>query len=330
MNKKFLKSIITITLTICILLVQNTVYAENTFNYEINKKPLDISIESNNIKITLKEADYDGKFINISYEVDTDKDLGEYIFVGSIDSDIRIRAYENGKQYSVISGYGGSKTRRVQNNKYFGNFDSTNSGSGGIYLDNEQIDYDIDLSTVYAQLHIDQINYKDEKTDESIYINGEWNFPYIELKSLGRNTYKTNKSFEKDNAKLNIKAIEISLIQCSIIYSEDFKNTEYKSEDWTTTGISFEIKDNLGNVYESTGGYGNMDKNLFKNIDISDDEIFINECTFENIDKNADKIMIYPEICFWRNLEKEEDKIPNIERKYITFDAIEIDLSNIE
>lgn len=330
MNKKFLKSIITITLTICILLVQNIVYAENTFNYEINKKPLDISIESNNIKITLKEADYDGKFINISYEVDTDKDLGEYIFVGSIDSDIRIRAYENGKQYSVISGYGASKTRRVQNNKYFGNFDSTNSGSGGIYLDNEQIDYDIDLSTVYAQLHIDQINYKDEKTDESIYINGEWNFPYIELKSLGRNTYKTNKSFEKDNAKLNIKAIEISPIQCSIIYSEDFKNTEYKSEDWTTTGISFEIKDNLGNVYESTGGYGNMDKNLFKNIDISDDEIFINECTFENIDKNADKIMIYPEICFWRNLEKEEDKIPNIERKYITFDAIEIDLSNIE
>lgn len=330
MNKKFLKSIITITLTICILLVQNIVYAENTFNYEINKKPLDISIESNNIKITLKEADYDGKFINISYEVDTDKDLGEYIFVGSIDSDIRIRAYENGKQYSVISGYGGSKTRRVQNNKYFGNFDSTISGSGGIYLDNEQIDYDIDLSTVYAQLHIDQINYKDKKTDESIYINGEWNFPYIELKSLGRNTYKTNKSFEKDNAKLNIKAIEISPIQCSIIYSEDFKNTEYKSEDWTTTGISFEIKDNLGNVYESTGGYGNMDKNLFKNIDISDDEIFINECTFENIDKNADKIMIYPEICFWRNLEKEEDKIPNIERKYITFDAIEIDLSNIE
>lgn len=330
MNKKFLKSIITITLTICILLVQNIVYAENTFNYEINKKPLDISIESNNIKITLKEADYDGKFINISYEVDTDKDLGEYIFVGSIDSDIRIRAYENGKQYSVISGYGGSKTRRVQNNKYFGNFDSTISGSGGIYLDNEQIDYDIDLNTIYAQLHIDQINYKDEKTDESIYINGEWNFPYIELKSLGRNTHKINKSFEKDNAKLNIKAIEISPIQCSIIYSEDFKNTEYKSEDWTTTGISFEIKDNLGNVYEPTGGYGNMDKNLFKNIDISDDEIFINECTFENIDKNADKIMIYPEICFWRNLEKEEDKIPNIERKYITFDAIEIDLSNIE
>lgn len=330
MNKKFLKSIITITLTICILLVQNTVYAENTFNYEINKKPLDISIESNNIKITLKEADYDGKFINISYEVDTDKDLGEYIFVGSIDSDIRIRAYENGKQYSVISGYGGSKTRRVQNNKYFGNFDSTISGSGGIYLDNEQIDYYIDLNTIYAQLHIDQINYKDEKTDESIYINGEWNFPYIELKSLGRNTHKINKSFEKDNAKLNIKAIEISPIQCSIIYSEDFKNTEYKSEDWTTTGISFEIKDNLGNVYEPTGGYGNMDKNLFKNIDISDDEIFINECTFENIDKNADKIMIYPEICFWRNLEKEEDKIPNIERKYITFDAIEIDLSNIE
>lgn len=330
MNKKFLKSIITITLAICILLVQNTVYAENTFNYEINKKPLDISIESNNIKITLKEADYDGKFINISYEVDTDKDLGEYIFVGSIDSDIRIRAYENGKQYSVISGYGGSKTRRVQNNKYFGNFDSTISGSGGIYLDNEQIDYYIDLNTIYAQLHIDQINYKDEKTDESIYINGEWNFPYIELKSLGRNTYKTNKSFEKDNAKLNIKAIEISPIQCSIIYSEDFKNTEYKSEDWTTIGISFEIKDNLGNVYESTGGYGNMDKNLFKNIDISDDEIFINECTFENIDKNANKIMIYPEICFWRNLEKEEDKIPIIERKYITFDAIEIDLSNIE
>lgn len=330
MNKKFLKSIITITLTICILLVQNIVYAENTFNYEINKKPLDISIESNNIKITLKEADYDGKFINISYEVDTDKDLGEYIFVGSIDSDIRIRAYENGKQYSVISGYGGSKTRRVQNNKYFGNFDSTISGSGGIYLDNEQIDYYIDLNTIYAQLHIDQINYKDEKTDESIYINGEWNFPYIELKSLGRNTHKINKSFEKDNAKLNIKAIEISPIQCSIIYSEDFKNTEYKSEDWTTTGISFEIKDNLGNVYEPTGGYGNMDKNLFKNIDISDDEIFINECTFENIDKNADKIMIYPEICFWRNLEKEEDKIPNIERKYITFDAIEIDLSNIE
>lgn len=326
MNKKFLKSIITITLTICILLVQNTVYAENTFNYEINKKPLDISIESNNIKITLKEADYDGKFINISYEVDTDKDLGEYIFVGSIDSDIRIRAYENGKQYSVISGYGGSKTRRVQNNKYFGNFDSTISGSGGIYLDNEQIDYDIDLNTIYAQLHIDQINYKDEKTDESIYINGEWNFPYIELKSLGRAKYDINKEFKKEKATLELKSLEISPIQLSIIYKEDFKNTKYDLSDWTSTGVSFKIKDDLGNSYEFEGGEGHL---------LDDQKTFINQTDFEGLNKTINKIIIYPEICFWRHLEdqilnEKGELVPNVERKYITFDDIEIDLNSLK
>lgn len=336
MNKNILKSLMAIIFTMCILF--DTTYAENTFNYEINKKPLDISVESNGIKITLKEADYDGRFINISYEVDTGKDLGEFIYVGSIDSDIRIRAYENGKEYSVFGGYGGSKTRRVQNNKYFGNFDSIISGE--VYLDNEEIDYDIDLSTVYAQLHIDQIGYEDEKTDEFIYIDGEWNFPYIQLKSLGRSTHSINKSFEKDNAKLDIKAIQISPIQFSMIYTEDVKNTQYKSEDWTTIGISFEIKDNLGNIYESTGAHGTLinspeadistNTNLFKSIYNGDDEVFINECTFESIDKDANKIMIYPEVCFWRHVEKEDDEVPNVERKYITFDTIEIDLSNLE
>lgn len=336
MNKNILKSLMAIIFAMCILF--DTTYAENTFNYEINKKPLDISVESSGIKITLKEADYDGRFINISYEVDTDKDLGKFIYVGSIDSDIRIKAYENGKEYSVISGYGGSGTRRVQNNKYFGNFDSTISGE--VYLDNEEIDYDIDLSTIYAQLHIDQIGYEDEKTDESIYIDGEWNFPYIQLKSLGRSTHSINKSFEKDNAKLDIKAIQISPIQFSMIYTEDVENTQYKSEDWTTTGISFEIKDNLGNIYESTGGQGTLinspeadistNTNLFKSIYNGDDEVFINECTFESIDKDANKIMIYPEVCFWRHVEKEDDEVPNVERKYITFDTIEIDLSNLE
>lgn len=340
MNKIILKSLMAIAFAICVLLVKSTVYAENTFNYEINKKPLDISVESSGIKITLKEADYDGRFINISYEVDTGKDLGKFIYVGSIDSDIRIKAYENGKEYSVISGYGGSGTRRVQNNKYFGNFDTIISNSGNIYLNNEKIDYDIDLSTVYAQLHIDQIGYEDEKTDEFIYIDGEWNFPYIQLKSLGRSTHSINKSFEKDNAKLDIKAIQISPIQFSMIYTEDVKNTQYKSEDWTTTGISFEIKDNLGNIYESTGAHGTLinspeadistNTNLFKSIYNGDDEVFINECTFESIDKDANKIMIYPEVCFWRHVEKEDDEVPNVERKYITFDTIEIDLSNLE
>lgn len=328
MNNKFLKSCLLLAIAAFISLSNimcNKVYASDNVSYEVNKVPLDLSAESNGIKITLKEANYDGKYMNILYEVDTDKDLGEYIYVGGIDSEIRTRIYDEGKEYAAIGG-GGSKTRKSGENKYNGKYHESISDIYLVADEEKEINYKINLDTIYSKLHIDEIGYNDTKTDEHKLIKGEWNFPYIELKSLGRAKYDINKEFEKEKATLELKSLEISPIQLSIIYEEDFKNTKYDLSDWTSTGVSFKIKDDLGNSYEFEGGEGQL---------LDDQKTFINQTDFEGLNKTINKITLYPEICFWRHLEGEilnekGELVPNVERKYITFDDIEIDLNSLK
>lgn len=119
MNNKFLKSWLLLAIAAFISLSNimcNKVYASDNVSYEVNRVPLDLSAESNGIKITLKEANYDGKYMNILYEVDTDRDLGEYIYVGGIDSGIRTRIYDEGKEYGALGGGGLEQGNQVKIN----------------------------------------------------------------------------------------------------------------------------------------------------------------------------------------------------------------------
>lgn len=330
MNRKFLKLFITIMM--CIV-IANLVYADvlsaDDLNYIINKVPLDISSEDNGFKITLKEVAYDKRFINFKFEVDTEKDLGKYIYVGGIGSGIRMFTYDNDKRYSIYNSMGGSKTEKSAENKYIGNYNETMRSNYSdnektnsetlmdcIYLDGERIDYSINLDTVYAQLHIDQITYNDIETNKPVNVKGKWEFPYIKIEALDRSSYTINKEFEKENARLNIKDIELSSIHSSIVYEQNFDNTIYADSKWKD--VSFKIKDDLGNTYSHTGGESTDETHYYD---------------FNGINKDATKIILYPEVCFIYYTESDKNSEPtieDIEEKYITFDAIEIDLSELQ
>ena len=133
--------------------------------------------ESNGVKITIKEAIFDGRTLTYTYEIKSDKDLGEKPFFNMNGPRLTIKDYNGG-----TGGHSGVK--KVADNTYVGQ---------------DTINIEEERKFISFELNFTDIG--DMSSDNSNEIKGSWNFK-INLKALDRVKQSINKKTEKNGANI--------------------------------------------------------------------------------------------------------------------------------
>ncbi len=218
--------------------------------------------ESNGIKVTIKEAIFDGRTLTYTYEIVSDKDLGEDPFLSMKGPSIVIKDYSGGTG-------GGSIVKRVGNNTYVGE---------------EDISIDEERKSLRFELNFTSIG--DMNSADSIPINGEWKFK-INLKALDNVKQVLNKETEKDGAKLVISSISKTPASFTLNCTQEISK-EIRDKYFMIENPILEVKDDLGNSYTST-------RDL-----LIEDRMYWVESTvsFGALNPNATKLIITPKLSF--------------------------------
>ncbi len=227
--------------------------------YKENSNEINITKESNGIKMTIKDAIFDGKTITYTYEINTDKDLGSHPMVG-LGPSFDIINYRGGLT-------GGEQVEKVAEGTYIGQ--ATYSISG-------------ELEQVKCKLEIEDILVFNGDNEEKI--KGEWDFTF-QLQAAERSNKVINQTTEKDDFTVTIDNIITTPMSFIIEYTQKVPE-EYRN-DWDSVTTELIVKDDLGNVYEGqgNGGQGNIHTGIMNW-----------SMTFGKLDKKATKLIITPEI----------------------------------
>ena len=228
--------------------------------YKENANEINVTKESNGTAITIKDAIFDGKTISYTYEIKTDRDLGEDPMTCG-GGDFNIKGYRGGMT-------GSSETKKVAENTYIGQENRT--------IDEEKDEVSCKLSI--REIMATEENYSDVK------ISGRWDFDF-NLKAISSDKQIINKGTEKDGAKANIDSITKTSMSFIVNYSQVVP-AELKKK-WFDMDLDIEIKDDLGNIYkgEGNGGHGN-----------DNDNTMYWSKTFGKLDEKATKLIVTPKM----------------------------------
>lgn len=227
--------------------------------YKENASEINITKESNGIEITIKDAVFDGKNINYTYELKSDRNLGDYPLVGCDLDHIKIEGY-----YGSLGG--GSSCERVHDNTYV--------GSNSFSIDEE-------MKEINLKLNFSSIRINEKNNDEEI--NGEWNFD-LNLKATENTKQVVNKTIEKDGIEIIIDNIIKTPMSTAIEYTQEGYPAELE-EKWHFIRPFIEVSDDLGNVYEFTDCSGDGENGTMHY-----------SANFGSIDENATKLIITPKL----------------------------------
>lgn len=224
--------------------------------YKENANEINVTKESNGNSITIKDAIFDGRTLTYTYEIKSNKDLGESPTLGN--GGIKIEDYKGGLS-------GSSGTQRVNKNTYVGQDTYT------IDEERKKIDFQLKIKSVTEMNGV-----------ESNRIKGKWNFR-ISLSALQSTKEAVNKGTEKDGIKVNINAISKTTATFSIDFSQSI--TKKVKEKWFDVSTDLEVRDNLGNVYKGEGNGGSGDETTLNFRE-----------TFGKLDVTAHQLIITPKI----------------------------------
>lgn len=234
--------------------------------YKENADEINVTEESNGVSITIKDVIFDGQTLSYTYEIKSDRDLGENLDIYSGGPVLSIKDYNGSLS-------GGSGIKKVGENTYIGQ-------------DNETLDKEMD--ELNFKLNIRNIaNLTDTSNIKTI--EGNWNFD-INVKAIASNKKIIDKSTEKEGIKATIDSITKTKMSFIINYS--YVQPKELREKWLDSGLEIEIKDDLGNIYvgQGNGTSGNLDTGIFK-------------CgkTYGILDENATKLIISPKMILTNN-----------------------------
>ncbi|WP_026885644.1 DUF4179 domain-containing protein [Clostridium beijerinckii] len=227
--------------------------------------------ESNGIKVTIKDAIFDGKTLTYTYEITSDKDLGDNPFFNMNGPRITIKDYNGGTG-------GSSGVKRVAENTYVGE---------------ETITINEERKAINFELNFTDIG--DMSFENSKEIKGNWKFK-INLQALDNIKQMVNKTTEKNGAQLNIESISKTPVSFTLNYSQ--KISKELQDKYFVADIPIEeVKDDLGNVYTATSVSTNEGiKGRYDGISMSN---------FGKLDPNATKIIITPKVHLSNNVHQE-------------------------
>ncbi|WHY78495.1 DUF4179 domain-containing protein [Neobacillus sp. WH10] len=193
------------------------------YDYKKFSSELNITKESNGVKITINDAVFDGKTLTLTYTIESEQDLGN--------ADITM------PRITGMKAYGGTgKTSKIDTNKYVGIL--TVSNIEDKKLDVAHINWDID--------HI-------QNPDNQTVIKGDWKFAFS-LNATDSKIQLTDGIAEKNGVKVSIGKISFNPMSFTVYYDQEV--TEMVKNKWDGVDVELEIKDDLGNIYsgEDNGG----------------------------------------------------------------------------
>lgn len=224
--------------------------------YKENANDINITKESSGIQMTMKDAIFDGKTIYFTYELKSDRDLGEYPM-----PDLPALSIEN------YSGglTGGNGVKKIAEGTYIGHARYTIEGK---------------MEQAACYLMIDNIRLMG--TDKVEKIQGKWSFTF-QLKAVENKEIIVNKSTEKEGFTITIDKITKTPISFIMEYSQ--KVPPAYASRWMDVCEEFVVRDDVGNVYEGeqNGGHGDISTGAMKS-----------SMTFRKLDERATKLIITP------------------------------------
>ena len=225
-------------------------------DYQENSNPIQGVAESNGIKVTMNDAVYDGETLIVSYTIDTNRYLGDTFYIDSV-------ADVEGEEGTTIN-----EVFKIGDNKYTGKSTTT-----------------IDES--YSTINVDwKINYMlSSLVADQKRITGDWAFNF-QLNKADIAIQKLTQSIEQDGFTVNFEKLIITP-QAFHIQFEQITSLEVWKE-WDFISVDFEVKDDLGNVYDnhSFGGTG------------SDYLHFNMSASYDSLNQDASKLIITPKVTF--------------------------------
>lgn len=194
------------------------------YDYKKFSNEINMTKESNGIKITVNDAVFDGKTVSITYSIESEQDLGENAFIDAPDIE-------------GIGAMGGSgKTTKIDKNNYVGILTLSN-------LEDKTLD------VANIKWNIDSIQNPDNQTE----IKGDWNFDFS-LNAVNSTMQLSDSNSEQNGVKVNIEKISVTPMSF-IVYYDQIVSEKVRNK-WDGVDVELEIKDDLENVYSGEGNGG--------------------------------------------------------------------------
>ena len=269
--------------------------------------PINLTEESNGIKVTIKEAIFDGRILNFTYEIESDRDLGDNPIIGAYS--LYPVTTKEGKELKHLT----ENQERLEGNNYIGQF------TYKVEEDTEILDVTINWKDIVIlgedgsfgiSGYDDCVTEVSGDIDETI--KGQWTFN-MKLNAVKNNIMKVNKTIESDLYDFTVEEIAISPVSFNIDYNLFVR--ENKMDKWKFDSLDVEIKDDLGNIYESEGFGGVYSSNGWTG-EWSSNRVF------EKVNEKASKLIITPKV----SASKWNREINGPESQEKTLDSIEIEL----
>jgi len=233
---------------------ENGLYKE----YDANANKLNLVKEGQGIKVTLNEAVFDGRALYVTYEIESEKDLGP---------SPEIIGFPEIKGSHTFFHAGKYEIKKTGDHQYVGMMTSRLliNGKG--------------LSEGNFELNIE--GFKIDSAIDGEQISGNWDFEF-DLKTTKHHEQVVNLVREQKGITFNVT--RITYTPMSFIVNYDVSISKEVDEKWDFECIDIkEVKDDLGNVYVSSwdGGY-------------SEGDIFHYTYTLEKLNPGASKLIVIP------------------------------------
>ncbi|ENQ3106900.1 DUF4179 domain-containing protein [Bacillus cereus] len=212
---------------------------------------MNMTKESNGIKVTINDAIFDGKTVSVTYSIESEQDLGD-----------KPDVLGNLNFLGPDGMTGSSQISKVADRKYVGLMTATHQGPKK-------------KESIKVRCDIESITIPNQKKE----IKGNWNFAFT-LKAIDSNEKSINGSAEKDGVKVNMEKLTVTPMSFIVYYNQEV-NKEVRKK-WDDVNVELEIKDDLGNQYsgEGNGGTGKDPYNIswsktFQKLDKNATELII-------------------------------------------------------
>lgn len=157
------------------------------YNYKQFSNEINLTKESNGIKITVNDAVFDGKTVTLTYSIESEQDLGEH-------------AGTTLPKIEGMNALGGTdRTTKIDTNKYV-----------GILTVSNLEDKTLDIANI--KWNIDSIQNPDNHTE----IKGDWNFDFS-LNAVDSTMQLSDSSSERNGVKVNIEK-KYPSTQCPLLF----------------------------------------------------------------------------------------------------------------
>jgi len=198
-------------------------------NYKEYSTEMNLTQESDGIKITIKDAIFDGETVSITYSIESDRDLGENPTIFPMPTIIDSTGYTASTHISKIDEYHYVGLDRIT----------------PLRMTSDSADIKWNVDSLFP------------KTDE-LMIKGKWKFAFS-LPATESRIQLTNQSVDQHGVAVTIDKVTFTPMSFNVHYTQ--QTSEQVQEKWQQPYVDLKIKDDAGNEYygEKNGEYGRAD-----------------------------------------------------------------------